>query len=103
VIKLSVKKLKALLGEFTENEAKIEEAKVLYERRTELTAQIVDLAMKVKGIESSGGLLKERIPLSFKDGTNYEIKPLYINAAGEDKGAVSRVCTLPLFEILKKK
>ena len=100
--KSPIAKLKETLAEFVENESELAKVKPLYEKRTELTALIVDQAMKIKKISASGGLLKERIELKFKSGEHFIIKPNYITAAGIDKGAVSRVATFPLFEIQDK-
>jgi len=95
-------RLKKIFQEYLENEEQIEEAKLLYEKRTELISAIVDASMKVKKISAKGGLLKERIEIKFRTGEHFIIKPNYISAKGVDKGAVSRVATFPLFEIVDK-
>jgi hypothetical protein len=96
------KRLKELLEEHAKNEEDIANvAAPLYQRRNELVRELMPEFIKRKAPDCNGMLLAP-LTLKYKDGTSYTLKPMYVSAQGQFKGAVHKNYGVELFTIVKK-
>ena len=99
---MKTEEFKKLLLQLDKVEEQIAEvAKPIYEKRQKLVNQLLPEFLKRKGKEVSG-LLTSPLTVKFKDGQTWTLKPMYVDKAGQFKGAVFKNYGVPLFTITKK-
>ena len=96
-------KLKDLLEEHSANEqAILTTAAPLYAKRNELVKQLLPMFIKKNPDGIIDGVLQTPITIKFKDGKIFTLKPNYMSATGEFKGAIFKNYGVELFTITEK-